>query len=129
MLLFSRCYMSFFYSTLKQRHLIITKTSPCDKHRIFFSSKIENFLENFDIFAQNIICGYMLALLRRGGSNEYPQSMFWSKKKEKFFTPVYPSFNIRKWGMRGYTFHGYVILMIASVVLYEHFISVSYMGI
>ena len=30
----------------------------------------------FNIFAQNIDCGYTLEWPRRGGSNEYPQSMF-----------------------------------------------------
>ena len=42
--------------------------------------KKENFqIKNFDIFhisAQNIDCRYSLELPRRGGSNEYPQSMF-----------------------------------------------------
>ena len=33
------------------------------------------------IFAQNINCGCTLEPPRRGGSNEYPQSMFWSKNK------------------------------------------------
>ena len=36
-------------------------------------------MENSDIFhisAQNIDCGYSLEPPRRGGSNEYPQSMF-----------------------------------------------------
>ena len=50
---------------------------------IFSVVKIENFqLKIFDIFlifAQNIDYGYTLELPRRGGSNEYPQSMFWSK--------------------------------------------------
>ena len=30
----------------------------------------------------------------RGGSNEYPQSMFWSKNKKNGYTPAYPSFAI-----------------------------------
>ena len=30
----------------------------------------------FHIYAQNIDCGYSLEPPRRGGSNEYPQSMF-----------------------------------------------------
>ena len=34
------------------------------------------FLLFFLIFAQNIDCGYMLELPRRGSSHEYPQSMF-----------------------------------------------------
>ena len=30
----------------------------------------------------------------RGGSNEYPHSMFWSKNKKNRYTPAYPSFTI-----------------------------------
>ena len=37
----------------------------------------------FLIFAQNIDCGYILEPPCRGGSNEYPQSMFWSKNKNQ----------------------------------------------
>ena len=54
-------------------------------------------MKNFDIFlifAQNIDCGYTLEPPRRGGSNEYPQSMFWSKTKKNRYTPAYPSFTI-----------------------------------
>ena len=47
------------------------------------SSKTENFqIKNSDIFlisAQNIDYGYSLEPPRRGGSNEYPQSMFEQK--------------------------------------------------
>ena len=46
--------------------------------------KNENFqMKNSDIFhisAQNIDCGYSLEPPRRGGSNEYPQSMFFLTK-------------------------------------------------
>ena len=35
----------------------------------------------FHISAQNIDCGYSLEPPRRGGSNEYPQSMFLSRNK------------------------------------------------
>ena len=60
--------------------------------------KNENFQKkNFDIFlifAQIIDCGYTLELPRRGGSNEFPQSMFWSKNKRNRYTPAYPSFAI-----------------------------------
>ena len=38
----------------------------------------------FLFLLQNIDCGYSLEPPRRGGSNEYPQSKFWSKKKEKY---------------------------------------------
>ena len=41
----------------------------------------------FLISAQNIDCGYSLEPPRRGGSNEYPQSMFWADiwKLSEFF--------------------------------------------
>ena len=41
----------------------------------------------FLISAQNIYCGYSLEPPRRGGSNEYPQSMFWAEigKISEFF--------------------------------------------
>ena len=62
----------------------------------FFSHKNWKFQQKifdiFLIFAQNIDCGYTLE--PRGGSNEYPQSMFWSKNKKNMYTPVYPSFAI-----------------------------------
>ena len=65
---------------------------------IFWALKIEKFqLKKFDIFlifAQNIDWGYTLEPPRRGGSNEYPQSMFWSKNKKNRYTPPYPSFAI-----------------------------------
>ena len=71
---------------------------PMQYTKNFFSSKIENFHQkNFDIFlmfAQNIDCGYTLEPPRRGGSNEYPQSMFWSKNKKNRDIPAYPSFAI-----------------------------------
>ena len=56
----------------------------------FFRSKIDNFQRKiftiFYIFAQKIDCGYTLEPPRRGGSNEYPQSMFWSKNKKNRYT-------------------------------------------
>ena len=55
----------------------------------------------FLIFAQNIDCGYTLELPWRGGSNEYPQFMFWSKNKKNWFTPAYPSFCYIKVGFKG----------------------------
>ena len=44
------------------------------------TSKNEYFqTKNSDISAHNINCGYALEPPRRGGSNEYPQSMFWAE--------------------------------------------------
>ena len=63
---------------------------------IFLALKTENFLlKNFDIFlsfAQNIDCGY--------GSNEYPQSMFWSKNKKKGI-PLHTPVLLYKSGVQG----------------------------
>ena len=67
-------------------------------YKDFLALKIENFrlkiFNIFLIFAQNIDCGFTLEPPRRGGSNEYPQSMFWSKNKKNRYTPAYPSFAI-----------------------------------
>ena len=65
---------------------------------IFHGCKNDNFqMKNFDIFlifAQNIDCGYSLEPPQRGGSNEYRQSMFWSKNKKNMYTRVNPTFSI-----------------------------------
>ena len=65
---------------------------------IFHGCKNDNFqMKNFDIFlifAQNIDCGYTLEPPQRGGSNEYPQSMFWSKNKKNMYTRVNPTVSI-----------------------------------
>ena len=65
----------------------------------------------FPIFAQNIDCGYTLEPPCRGGSNEYPQFLFWGKNKKSRYNPVNPSFTIFKWGLKGYTLHGHVFIM------------------
>ena len=90
--------MHVFSDTLSDTQCNITKTCPCNIQRFFLALKFENFQQKmFDIFlilAQNIDCGYMLEPPRRSGSNEYPQSMFWSKNKKNRYTPVNPSFAI-----------------------------------
>ena len=48
----------------------------------------------FHISAQNIDCGYSLEPPGQGGSNEYPQSMFWAEIRKIMYTPVNPSFTI-----------------------------------
>ena len=60
--------------------------------------------KNSDIFhisAQNIDCGYLLEPPRRGGSNEYPQSMFWSRNKKNNVYPCKPQFYYIKVGFNG----------------------------
>ena len=44
----------------------------------------------FSIFLLKTGCGYTLEPPHLGGSNEYPQSMFWTKNKKKSYTPAYP---------------------------------------
>ena len=48
----------------------------------------------FYIPAQNIDCGYSLEPPPRGGSNEYPQFMLFTKIRKILYTPVNPSFTI-----------------------------------
>ena len=61
---------------------------------------------NSDIFhvsAQNIDCGYSLELPHRGGSNEYPQSMFLclSRNNKNNVYPCKPQFYYIKVGFKG----------------------------
>ena len=67
----------------------------------------------FHISAQNIDCGYSLEPPRRGGSNEYPQSMwrggsneypqsmFLSRNEENDVHPCKPQFYYIKVGFKG----------------------------
>ena len=48
----------------------------------------------FHISVQNIDCGYSLEPPRWGGSNDYPQSMFWAEIWKITYTPANPSFTI-----------------------------------
>ena len=63
---------------------IITKTclynfEPLKPHFYIVKLGFTGVYIIFLIFAQNIDCGYSLEPPRRGGSNEYPQSMFWAE--------------------------------------------------
>ena len=88
-------------------HIVVQmkKKRNITKTRLFkyienLTPKTENYqikkINIFHISAQNIDCGYSLEPPQRGGSNEYPQSMFSSKneKKKIMYTPVNPSFTI-----------------------------------
>ena len=56
------------------------------------------YTENFLIIKMKIFTGkkidIILIFAQRGGSNEYPQFMFWSENKKNRYTPVNPSFAI-----------------------------------
>ena len=60
----------------------------------------------FLIFAQNIDYGYTLEPPRRGCSNEYPQSMFWSKIR-KIGIPLHTLVLLYKRG------HGHFLMHVA----------------
>ena len=81
----------------------LSNTKTITKPRLFkhienFTSKNWKFqIKNPDIFhisAQNIDCGYSLEPPRRGGSYEYPQSIFYAKIRKIMCTPVNPSFTV-----------------------------------
>ena len=55
----------------------------------------------FHISAQNIDCGYSLEPPRRGGSNEYQQSMFLSRNKKNNVYPCKRQFHYIKVGFKG----------------------------
>ena len=72
--------------------------------KLLNQKKEENFqIKNSDIFhisAQNIDCGYSLEPPRRGGSNEYPQSMLLSRNKKNNVYPCKPQFYYIKVGFK-----------------------------
>ena len=71
----------------------------------FYHQKMRNSdKKNSDIFhisVQNIDCGYLLEPPRRGGSNEYPQSMFLSRNKKNNVYPCKPQFYYIIVGFKG----------------------------
>ena len=71
----------------------------------FYHQKNENFQTFFffifHISAQNIDRGYSLEPPRRGGSNEYPQSMVLSRNKKNNVYPWKPQFYYIKAGFKG----------------------------
>ena len=63
-----------------QSRILHYENTPIQIYWKFYHQKNENFqIKNSDIFhisAQNTDCWYSFEPPRRGGSNEYPQSMF-----------------------------------------------------
>ena len=72
---------------------------------IILQPKKENFqiktLDIFLIFSQNIDCGCSLEPPLQGGSNEYPQSMFFSRNKKNNVYTCKPQFYYIKVGFNG----------------------------
>ena len=81
------------------------KNTPIQICRKFHLQKSENFQiknsDSFHISAQNIDCGYPIEPPRRGGSIEYPQSMFLSRYKKNNVYPCKPQFYYIKVGFEG----------------------------
>ena len=84
---------------------VITKTHLF-KYIENFTTKNRRFADKnsdfffFHISVQNIDCGYSLEPPRRGGSNEYPQSMFLSRNKKNNVYPCKPQFYYIKVGFK-----------------------------
>ena len=83
------------------------ENTPIQIYRKFHLQKLKFFqIKNSDIFhisTQNIDCGYSLEppRSRRGGSNEYPQSMVLSRNKKNNVYPCKPQFYYIKVGFKG----------------------------
>ena len=82
---------------------ILYENTPIQIHKQFHLQKLNFFqIKSYDIFnisAQNIDCGYSLEPPRRGGSNEYPQSIFLSRNKKNNVYPCKPPVLLYKSGV------------------------------
>ena len=75
--------------------------TPIQIYWKFYHQKQKKIWYFFHMFARNIDCGYSLDPPRRGGSNEYPQSMFFSRNKKNNVYPCKPQFYYTKVGLKG----------------------------
>ena len=73
---------------------------------IFFIFLLQNIF--FLFLLKNIDCGYSLEPPCRGGSREYPQSMFFSRYKKNNVYFCKPQFYYVKVGFKGVTIYRYV---------------------
>ena len=95
-----------------RRHTIML-TCPCNVYPLehhYYTTK-QGYTGFFHILLQNIACGYSLEPPHRGGSNMYPQSMFWSKKKKKNINFFLMKFSIIRAEKNLYILHGQVFVM------------------
>ena len=92
--------------SLKCKETAHYENTPIQIDRKFHLKKLIFFfqIKNSDIFhisAQNIDCGYSLEPPWRGGSNEYPHSMFLSRNKKNNVYYCKPQFYYIKVGFKG----------------------------
>ena len=85
------------FLVIRHLHDIITKTCLF-KYTTNFTTKKGKFSNKkfsyFYVDAQNMDYEFSLEPPRRGGSNKYPQTMFWADIRKIMYTPVNPSFTI-----------------------------------
>ena len=98
-------HIDIFFSFYKNTSCLSTKT-PLFKYIENFTTKKGKFSvkkksDIFHISAENIDCGYSLESPRRGGSNEFPQSMFLSRNKKNNVYPCKPQLYYIKVGFKG----------------------------
>ena len=90
---------------VRSQNVTSYENTPIQIYRKFYIKKPWKFSDkkpdNFHISAQNIDCGYSLEPPRRGGSNEYPQSIFLSRNKKNNVYPCKPQFYNIKVGFKG----------------------------
>ena len=84
---------------LHEENVPITKTRLFKYIENLTTKKMKVFRQKFWFFffhisAQNVDYEYSLEPPHRGGSNEYPQSMFWAEIRKIMYTPVNPNFTI-----------------------------------
>ena len=75
----------------------------------------------FLMSAQNIDCGYSLEPPHRGGSNEYPQSMFWAKNMKNiriFYLKIFIFLVVKFWV---YLNRHVFIMLFATILLFFFF--------
>ena len=89
------------------------------KNKWKFSNRIADI---FHISAQNIDCVYSLEPPRRGGCNEYPQTMLLSRSKKTNVYICKPPFYKIKVGLKGLKLYRYVFVMLypKSMQAYEY---------
>ena len=90
-------YFTYFWNHYENTPIQICRKFHLQKLKIFRLK----YLTFFHISGQNIDCGYSLEAPRRGGSNEYPQSMLLSRNKKNNVYPWKPQFYYIRVGFKG----------------------------
>ena len=93
-----------YHTSRKHTYLTLRKQAYSNILNILTTKKWKFSDKNSDIShtsGQNIDYGYSLEPPRRGGSNEYPQSMFLGRNKKNNVYPCKPHFYNKKVGFKG----------------------------